>query len=111
MHVASALRDIARMDQDLPTPEDRDAARVEAGTLRRQQAAEDWKWLMSSKQGRRVVHRVLALTGMHRSSFTGNSETFFREGRRAVGLEIEAEIIKHAAGGYADMVREQGIPQ
>jgi hypothetical protein len=47
---------------------------------------DDWTWLMGSKRGRRIVWGILEECGVFRTSFTGNSETFFREGRRAIGL-------------------------
>ncbi len=49
---------------------------------------EDWKWLMQSKRGRRIMWRLLKLTHVFASSFTGNSETFFREGERNIGLKL-----------------------
>ena len=56
------------------------------------QDKEDFKWLMGSKRGRRIVWRLLERTGVFRTSFTGNSETFFREGQRNVGLMLMAQI-------------------
>ena len=86
--------------------------RRDARELARQQAAEDWRWLMSTKQGRRLAHRILSMAGVHRSSFTGNSETFHREGRRALGLEVESEITTHAFPSYIEMLREANkVPQ
>lgn len=67
----------------------------------------DWKWLMSVPRGRRIVWRLLEETGQFRSSFTGNSETFFREGERNVGLKITALIGQHCAADYAKMLLEQ----
>jgi hypothetical protein len=69
--------------------------------------ASDWKWLMSQPRGRRLVWRLLEETGQHRSSFTGNSETFFREGERNVGLKITAILGQHCVEDYAKMLVEQ----
>lgn len=33
---------------------------------------------------------TMARCGMYRTSFTGNSTTFFNEGRRQIGLELTA---------------------
>lgn len=71
-----------------------------------QTEAEDIKWLMSGKRGRRVVWRLLERAGVHRSSFTGNSETFFREGQRNIGLMYEALVFDHAPENYSVMVAE-----
>jgi hypothetical protein len=80
--------------------------RRDASVLARQVETNDTKWLMSSKQGRRIVRRWLASAGIYQTSFTGNSETFFREGKRALGLEILADVTKHAPEDYIAMLTE-----
>ena len=37
--------------------------------------------------GRRVLHRMLSMCEIYSDSFTGNSGTFYREGKRAIGLQ------------------------
>lgn len=89
-----------------------DAKRHEAREVSRfeaQVALDDYKWLMNSKRGRRIVWRLLSATGVYRQSYTGNgSETFFREGARSIGLQIVAQL--HAIDGgpelYAQMRNE-----
>lgn len=71
-----------------------------------QNEQDDFKWLMSSKRGRRIVWRLLERTGVYRSSFTGNSETFFREGQRNVGLMLMAQINEFCPDQYALMLKE-----
>ena len=44
--------------------------------------------LSTSDEGKRFIYHILDLCGIHTSSFTGNSQTFYLEGRRSVGLEI-----------------------
>ncbi len=75
--------------------------------LAQQIEAEDLKWLMGSKRGRRIVWRLLERTGVFRSSFTGNSETFFREGMRNVGLLLMAQVNETCPEHYTSMVQEQ----
>lgn len=88
-------------------PDDNEAQpRSDARKLARQVEANDWKWQMSSKQGRRVVWRLLGEAGVFRSSFTGNSETFFREGKRAMGLHMLEEIQTHCAEAFGLMQQE-----
>lgn len=84
--------------------------RSDAAKLARQIEADDIKWLMSSRQGRRVVWRLLEKAGVYRTSFTGNSETFFREGQRNLGLFIVAEIHAHCPESYALMLTESKAP-
>jgi hypothetical protein len=71
------------------------------------QEQDDFKWLMGSKRGRRIVWRLLERTGVFRTSFTGNSETFFREGQRNVGLMLMAQIHEVCPDQYAVMLKEQ----
>jgi hypothetical protein len=68
---------------------------------------DDFKWLMSSKRGRRIMWRLLEKTGVYRSSFTGNSETFFREGMRNVGLMLMAQVNEFSPDQYSMMLKEQ----
>lgn len=42
--------------------------------------------VLSTKLGRWFFCRIFDHTGILKRSFTGNSETFFNEGRRSVGL-------------------------
>ena len=67
----------------------------------------DFGWLMGSKRGRRIMWRLLERTGVFRSSFTGNSETYFREGQRNVGLMLMAQIHEVCPDQYAVMLKEQ----
>lgn len=78
-----------------------------AQRTRRQLEIDDFKWVMSDKRGRRVMWRLLDRAGVFRSSFTGNSETFFREGMRNIGLMIVAELNEHCPERYLQMVNEQ----
>ncbi len=86
-----------KADEDRQT-RSRELARIEG---------EDFKWLMSDKRGRRFVWSLLEKTGVYRSSFTGNSETFFREGARNVGLMVMAMVHENCPARYNLMVEEQ----
>lgn len=94
-------------------PFDTDAEVEEAAAQKQRQlsAAElkvnDFKWLMGSKRGRRIVSRLLDETGVFRTSFTGNSETFFREGQRNVGLGLMALINDNCGDQYVLMLNER----
>lgn len=78
-----------------------------AELLAREQLIADIQWLMADVRGRRLMGHVLAMAGTGRSSFTGNSATFYNEGRRAVGIELEAELREHAFDPYITMLQEQ----
>lgn len=62
---------------------------------------------MADKRGRRVMFDLLSRAGIYTSSFTGNSETFFREGRRSLGLEYLKEIEGLAFDGFVKMLQER----
>lgn len=72
----------------------------------REQELNDFAFIMNSPQGRRFVTRLLDITGFQRSSFTGNSTTFFNEGARNVGLQIWADI-QEFPELYLRMLQEQ----
>ena len=44
--------------------------------------------LATSDEGQRFIYHLLDLCGVHTVTFTGNSQTFYLEGRRSIGLEI-----------------------
>jgi hypothetical protein len=75
----------------MKTPQDADRARAER---RRELELTDVKKLLDTPEGLRFLWRVLDLAGIYRTTFTGNSHTFFNEGRRALGLEIKADLLE-----------------
>lgn len=75
--------------------------------LARDQQVDDIKWLMDHAQGRRFMARLLEVTGTRKSSFTGNSTTFFNEGARSVGVLLTDEIIAITPENYLAMLKEQ----
>lgn len=79
----------------------------QARKVERDQEKADFAWLMNDKRGRRFIWRMLETTGVYRSSFTGNSETFFREGARNVGLKLISDIHEFAPDAYPMMLEEQ----
>lgn len=85
---------------------DRESKAVKTKAERDQEVA-DFKWLMSDKRGRRFMWRLLGITGLYRSSFTGNSSTFFNEGQRNIGLMLIAEVNDLTPDSYAIMLEEQ----
>lgn len=81
--------------------EKQDKARLDA-----QVEADDVKWLMGSKRGRRIVQRQLESAGVWRSSFNTNSMSMaFNEGRRNEGLKLMALIMQHAPDRYTEMTQ------
>lgn len=102
--MASKSSNVLSIDSDDPEAV-REALRLREEQKRRRDE-DDFKWLMSDKRGRRVMWRLLAETGLYKTSFTGNSETFFREGARNVGLKLMAQIHELTPDAYGLMLKE-----
>lgn len=87
-----------------------DQARHDSGVkekLSQQTEAEDIKWLMGSKRGRRIVWRGLDRAGVYRLSFNTNSMTMaFAEGGRNEGLRMTALIQRNCPELYTLMLKE-----
>ncbi len=66
----------------------------------------DVRFLLGTQQGRRYVWRHLTNAGIFETSFTGNSTTFFNEGKRAVGLKMLAEVMEANPEAYVVMMSE-----
>jgi len=67
----------------------------------------DVRAVMSTPQGRRLMFRLLVLSGKDTSQFTGhNSYQNYYEGKRALGLTIEAELKIADIKNYFLMLKE-----
>lgn len=64
------------------------------------------KVIVENEDARLWLWGLLEFCGISRSSFTGNSETFFREGARNVGLKVQAELVKNYPESYITMMKE-----
>lgn len=67
----------------------------------------DLGFIMSDPRGRRWMMWLMDQCGMDKISFTGNSETFFREGARNVGLMLKTRIDEISPDLYITMLQEQ----
>lgn len=70
------------------------------------QADNDMKAVLATPAGRRVLMRTIDNAGVFLRSFTGDSETFFREGRRSVGLDMIEAIENVQPGAFATLQQE-----
>ena len=73
------------------------------------QAQNDIREVMSRPEGRRVMWRILVKAGIYADCFTGNSTTFFNEGKRSIGLQLMAELEAAAKDQFIDMWKENGF--
>lgn len=76
--------------------------------LAREREVADFKWLMSSSRGRRIVWRLLGLTSVDRPSFDTNAMRMaFNEGNRNLGLHLLNEVMALVPELYPVMMKEQ----
>lgn len=67
---------------------------------------EDLKAVVSTVNGRRFIWKYLDLCGIYKTTFTGGSETFFLEGKRAVGLTLLKDVIDASPETFIVMQKE-----
>lgn len=67
---------------------------------------EDLKAVVSTVNGRRFIWKYLDLCGIYETTFTGGSETFFLEGKRAVGLTLLKDVIDASPETFIVMQKE-----
>jgi hypothetical protein len=92
---------------DLAGQEARERDEVALARVKRQRELEDIKWLMSSRQGRRIMWRLLDLTGPTRSSFDTNAlRMAWNEGNRNFGVQMLEEVLRYCSETYRVMVKE-----
>lgn len=80
--------------------------RLETEKLEREVFLNDVRHVLSSVQGRRFVWRILDMAGVYRSSFTGNSSTFFNEGARNIGLRVLSDVMDAKPEAFLQMQQE-----
>lgn len=68
---------------------------------------DDLEFLLSHKQGRRVIYRYLAFCKVFHSAYSSNqNDMFYYEGRRSVGLKILEDMQKHCPDRFFQMLKE-----
>lgn len=74
--------------------------------LRRERELNDIKAVLSTREGRRFVWRLLTIGSMFRTTFTGNSTGYFLEGHRNLALVILNDIQKVDSGSFGTLWSE-----
>ena len=75
--------------------------------LERESEESDFRWLMNSRRGRRIVWRLLEQSGVFRSSYSPTAmQMAFNEGHRNYGNRTLALIHQYCAELYSIMVKE-----
>lgn len=70
------------------------------------QYKQDLKWLMSDERGRRLMHGWFEEAGLLSQSFTGNSQTFYKEGKRHFAIARTNELRALHPSLYLQMLTE-----
>lgn len=74
---------------------------------KRHQELDDIRWLMTHPQGRRIVRRLLDMTGPRRTPYHSHgAQMAFNAGMQNVGLFIEGEVLEATPEGYIKLLRE-----
>ncbi|MEW8061556.1 MAG: hypothetical protein AB2797_00495 [Candidatus Thiodiazotropha sp.] len=66
---------------------------------------ESLKFIMSDERGMRFIWWLLSECHIYQTSFTGNSQTFFLEGERNVGLKVMDRLHRQHLKDYLRMVQ------
>ena len=73
----------------------------------RERELNDLAFVLTHRQGRRVIWRQLTEAGVFKSSFhTSASVVYFNEGRRDLGLRLLADVMETDATAYHLMASE-----
>jgi len=70
-----------------------------------------FRYVMGDVRGRNFVWHLLSSTGLYDDSFTGNSSTFYNEGKRAVGLRLITELEDVCPSEFITMWQEHLLKQ
>jgi len=69
--------------------------------------AEDLKWLMANRRGRRIVWKLMSNAGVYKPSFNTNAMTMsFLEGVRSLGTKLLDQVMNECPDMYFEMVKE-----
>lgn len=68
------------------------------------QLGNDYRAVMNTPEGQRLLRHIVGHCGIYNQSFTGNSETFFREGKRNIGLKILKEVEVYVPDKMGDLL-------
>lgn len=95
------------LDQSPEDAANEQAIRKEQERIARQIEIDDFKFVMSHKQSRRFVWRLLGRYGIYRTSFSSDALEMARlEGQRNCGLQLMADIHLHAPERYIELLTE-----
>ena len=75
------------------------------------QMTADYKWLMGTKAGRRLVWMWLERAGVFHTGYRSHTgETYFAAGQREMGLKLYSDILEYARAEFVSMNQENSAP-
>lgn len=77
--------------------------KVDAEKLREE---DDLREVLRTRKGRRFLWRLLSSCGVFKTTFTGNRQGDFLEGRRSVGTSLIKDICDIGASHFATLMSE-----
>lgn len=86
--------------------------RAQSAKDKREQAAADLRWVLSTVQGRRVMARAMGLGGINDRLGGENAsanQVFYRMGRRSLALDIASDIAQVDRGMYVQILQENTL--
>lgn len=93
---------------DIRAQEEAKDQRDARSKLDQQNESEDFKWLMSSKRGRRIVWRQLERAGVFRTPFNTNAMLMAHAcGEKNEGLKMLAQVLQLCPERFPEMLSEQ----
>lgn len=66
----------------------------------------DFASVMGTEAGRRVMWRLLEITGLYKSSYALDASIHFNEGQRNIGLQLLADMNRVCPEKYLEMIQE-----
>ena len=95
------------MSEDLEQEDADRATSAKSEKDRRDQVKQDLAWVLSSKQGRRFIARLLTTSGVEMPVFNSNGSTMTHaEGRRSLGIELLLELKAQHRDAWLRLVTE-----
>ena len=92
---------------DIQEHDDEAALTRKKQELRAHREAEDFRWIVSTPQGRRFVWEMLAQAGVFRSVFSGDALVMaYNEGNRVAGLKLLVKLMNDAPKAHEMMMKE-----
>ena len=93
---------------DLEGQEKREKTEKELETIRRFHEADDFKWIMQDKRGRRFIWSILERGGLFSQAFDGTAEgTIFSDGAKNEARLVMGLIFAHCPEAFTAMILER----